>query len=59
MKERVDLIMCNLMGVEKKKRKQIKIQALPQEDADSQPLPVKINLTDLSQLLKYYLAICY
>ena len=51
-KESRDLMIYTMMGMEKKKRKQIKIQAVPQEDTDSQPLPVKINLTDLSQLLK-------
>ena len=51
-RESRDLMIYTMMGMEKKKRKQIKIRAVPQEDTDSQPLPVKINLTDLSQLLK-------
>ena len=51
-RESRDLLLFSLIGLEKKRKKQIKVQAAALENTDSQPLPLKINLTTLSELLK-------
>lgn len=50
-RETRDMLLFGYLGINKNKKRQIKVQAVP-DSSGSQQLPVKLNLTSLSELMK-------